>query len=101
MARPIHIVAAVVSWTPQVHAFFLKFVLWIPPTNPLNTLRLLILFLSALPATKECAPHSSGRPACRHRTVNVSNTGHRSCPHATAALRHVATLHDILRSVAR
>jgi len=45
-----------------VHAFFLKFVLWIPPTNPLNTIRLLILFLSALPATKECALHQYGAP---------------------------------------
>jgi phosphatidylserine synthase 2 len=37
----------------QVNAFFLKYVLWIPPLNPLNTYRLCLLFLSALPATKE------------------------------------------------
>lgn len=37
----------------QVNAFFLKYVLWIPPLNPLNTYRLLLLFLGALPATKE------------------------------------------------
>ena len=36
----------------QVNAFFLKYILWIPPTNPLNTLRLLILFLAALPTAK-------------------------------------------------
>jgi phosphatidylserine synthase 2 len=35
-----------------VNAFFLKYILWIPPTNPLNTLRLLILFLAALPTAK-------------------------------------------------
>ena len=37
----------------QVNAFFLKYVLWIPPLNPLNSYRLLLLFLLALPATKE------------------------------------------------
>ena len=37
----------------QVNAFFLKFILWIPPLNPLNTLRLLVLFLAALPTAKE------------------------------------------------
>ena len=37
----------------QVNAFFLKYVLWIPPLNPLNTYRLLLLALLALPATKE------------------------------------------------
>ena len=37
----------------EVNAFFLKFILWVPPLNPLNTLRLLIWFGLALPATKE------------------------------------------------
>jgi phosphatidylserine synthase 2 len=37
----------------QVNAFFLKYVLWVPPLNPLNTYRLILLFLLALPATKE------------------------------------------------
>ena len=36
-----------------MNAFFLKYVLWIPPLNPLNTYRLILLFLGALPATKE------------------------------------------------
>jgi len=36
-----------------VNAFFLKYVLWIPPLNPLNTYRLILLFMGALPATKE------------------------------------------------
>ncbi len=39
----------------QVNAFFLKYVLWIPPLNPLNTIRLLILFLTALPTAKASA----------------------------------------------
>ena len=37
----------------ELHAFFLKFVLWIPPLNPLNTIRLLILLGMGLPATRE------------------------------------------------
>ncbi len=38
--------------TAQVNAFFLKYILWLPPLNPLNTYRLALLFLLALPATK-------------------------------------------------
>ena len=38
----------------QVNAFFLKFILWLPPLNPLNTYRLTLLFLLAVPATKVC-----------------------------------------------
>ncbi|EFN55835.1 hypothetical protein CHLNCDRAFT_30982 [Chlorella variabilis] len=37
----------------EVNHFFLKFVLWVPPINPLNTYRLAILFLFALPGIKE------------------------------------------------
>ena len=36
----------------QVNAFFLKYILWLPPLNPLNTYRLTLLFLLAVPATK-------------------------------------------------
>ena len=36
-----------------MNAFFLKYVLWVPPLNPLNTYRLLLLAMLALPATKE------------------------------------------------
>ncbi len=39
--------------TPQVNVFFLKYALWIPPTNPLNTYRLLLWFLCALPGIRE------------------------------------------------
>lgn len=37
----------------EVNHFFLKYELWVPPRNPLNTIRLTILFLMALPAMKE------------------------------------------------
>ena len=37
----------------ELHAFFLKFVLWIPPLNPMNTIRLLILLGMGLPATRD------------------------------------------------
>eukprot|EP00887_Chlorella_sp_A99_P001765 scaffold19.g1765.t1 len=37
----------------EVNHFFLKALLWVPPTNPLNTYRLSILFLLALPGIKE------------------------------------------------
>ena len=36
-----------------MNAFFLKFILWVPPLNPLNTYRLLLLFAMALPAVRE------------------------------------------------
>ena len=36
----------------EVNHFFLKAALWVPPRNPLNTYRLLILGLMALPAIK-------------------------------------------------
>jgi hypothetical protein len=37
----------------ELNAFFLKYVLFIPPANPLNAGRLLLWFLLALPATRE------------------------------------------------
>lgn len=37
----------------EVNHFFLKAELWVPPINPLNTYRLTILFLFALPGIKE------------------------------------------------
>ena len=36
----------------EVNHFFLKFELWVPPRNPLNTIRLSILFLMAVPGMK-------------------------------------------------
>eukprot|EP00877_Chromochloris_zofingiensis_P010041 jgi/Chrzof1/5290/Cz15g21010.t1 len=37
----------------EVNVFFLKYALWIPPTNPLNTYRLLLWFACALPGVRE------------------------------------------------
>lgn len=37
----------------EVNAFFLKYVLWVPPLNPLNTYRLILLFLMGIPAVRE------------------------------------------------
>ncbi|KAK9837431.1 hypothetical protein WJX81_001944 [Elliptochloris bilobata] len=47
------LVPIAVVLTMEVNAFFLKYILWLPPLNPLNTYRLTLLFLLALPATKE------------------------------------------------
>lgn len=49
----------------EVNHFFLKALLWVPPTNPLNTYRLTIAFLFALPATKvRCAAGAAAAVAC-------------------------------------
>lgn len=37
----------------EVNAFFLKYILWIPPLNPLNTYRLILWFLLGVPAVRE------------------------------------------------
>ena len=37
----------------EVNHFFLKYELWVPPINPLNTIRLSILFLMAIPGIRE------------------------------------------------
>eukprot|EP01026_Neomeris_dumetosa_P009437 TRINITY_DN13203_c0_g1_i1.p2 TRINITY_DN13203_c0_g1~~TRINITY_DN13203_c0_g1_i1.p2 ORF type:complete len:236 (-),score=10.50 TRINITY_DN13203_c0_g1_i1:77-784(-) len=39
--------------TVEVNAFFLKFVLWVPPSCMLNVYRLIIFFMMAIPATYE------------------------------------------------
>ena len=38
----------------ELNAFFLKFVLWIPPPHYLNILRLILWFLMGMPALREC-----------------------------------------------
>lgn len=43
----------VLSLVVELNAFFLKYCLWMPPTNPLNTYRLIIWFLLANPAIRE------------------------------------------------
>jgi len=37
----------------EMNGFFLKYVLWIPPANPLNTMRLLLFCLLSIPALHE------------------------------------------------
>ena len=37
----------------EVNHFFLKYELWVPPLNPLNTYRLSFMFLMGLPAVKQ------------------------------------------------
>ena len=37
----------------EVNAFVLKYVLWVPPLNPLNTYRLCLFFLLGIPAVRE------------------------------------------------
>ena len=37
----------------EVNAFFMKFVLWIPPRNMLNTYRLFVFFVMVIPAVNE------------------------------------------------
>lgn len=37
----------------ECNAFFLKYLLWVPPTSPLNVYRLLIWFLIGVPAARE------------------------------------------------
>jgi len=49
--QALFVVAMVLAF--ELNAFFLKFALWIPPANPLNTARLIIWFLLALPAVRE------------------------------------------------
>lgn len=42
----------------EMNGFFLKYVLWVPPPNPLNSYRLILLWLLSMPGTsspKECS----------------------------------------------
>mmetsp|Transcript_8185 Transcript_8185/g.17545 ORF Transcript_8185/g.17545 Transcript_8185/m.17545 type:complete len:457 (-) Transcript_8185:169-1539(-) len=45
----------------ELNVFFLKYALWIPPTNPLNTYRLVLWFLCALPGTRDYYEFLEGR----------------------------------------
>lgn len=44
---------AVIILLFEVNHFFLKYELWVPPRNPLNTIRLTVLFLIAVPGIRE------------------------------------------------
>lgn len=55
--KPKHLLAAatiiIVMEVVELNAFFLKYVLYVPPPNPLNALRLLLWFLISIPAARE------------------------------------------------
>ncbi|KAI7857036.1 phosphatidyl serine synthase-domain-containing protein [Circinella umbellata] len=37
----------------ELNCFYLKYLLWVPPEHPLNTYRLILMFLCALPAARD------------------------------------------------
>ncbi|CAG8438723.1 2400_t:CDS:2 [Scutellospora calospora] len=37
----------------ELNSFYLKYLLWIPPDNPINTYRATLLFMCSIPATRE------------------------------------------------
>ncbi|KAI5066816.1 hypothetical protein GOP47_0017344 [Adiantum capillus-veneris] len=43
----------IIILTVELNAFFLKYCLWVPPSNPLNTYRLVVWWLIANPAIRE------------------------------------------------
>jgi len=57
-------VSVLIVWilAVEVQAFFLKYILWIPPRNLLNTYRLIIWFALGLPAVREYFEFLEGRP---------------------------------------
>ncbi|KAI8075341.1 phosphatidyl serine synthase-domain-containing protein [Gilbertella persicaria] len=49
----------------ELNCFYLKYLLWVPPEHPLNTYRLILLFLFALPATREVYQYLSDNTTLR------------------------------------
>ena len=49
----------------EVNAFFLKYILWVPPLNPLNTYRLVLFFLMGIPAVREYYIFIENNEVCR------------------------------------
>lgn len=43
----------------ELNCFYLKYLLWVPPEHPLNTYRLILLFLFALPGAREAYQYIS------------------------------------------
>jgi len=66
---------SLVILTNEMNAFFLKFLLWIPPSHPVNLVRLLLWWLLGLLATREFH-HYVSDPSCRklgtHLWVSVT-----------------------------
>ncbi|ORZ36429.1 phosphatidyl serine synthase-domain-containing protein [Catenaria anguillulae PL171] len=48
----------------ELNAFYLKFILWIPPSHPLNSARLLLVFLCGIPAVREAYQYLMD-PTCK------------------------------------
>mmetsp|Transcript_18317 Transcript_18317/g.45884 ORF Transcript_18317/g.45884 Transcript_18317/m.45884 type:complete len:534 (-) Transcript_18317:183-1784(-) len=55
----------IVIMSIELNAFFLKYALWIPPENPLVTIRLLLWWLLAMPAVGEYYHYVSNRSVKR------------------------------------
>ena len=60
----------------ELNAFYLKYLLWIPPRNPLNTYRLILFFFAGCPAIREVYQYVSD-PECRklgpHAWICIAN----------------------------
>jgi phosphatidylserine synthase 2 len=54
----------------DLNAFFLKYLLWIPPRNPLNTYRLILWFFVGMPAIREYYQFVSD-PECKRLGANT------------------------------
>ena len=48
----------------ELNAFYLKYLLWIPPAHPINIYRLFVFFLFTLPAIREVYQYLSD-PRCK------------------------------------
>lgn len=71
----------------EVNHFFLKYELWVPPINPLNTIRLSLLFLMALPGMKVRGPLGRARSApCKRRFESNFKTARCTPFHSSAQL---------------
>ncbi|KAI3653265.1 hypothetical protein MP228_001212 [Amoeboaphelidium protococcarum] len=58
------ILICIVFLQGELNAFYLKYLLWIPPSNQLNVIRLLLLFLSGTAAIKEIYQYLTD-PTCK------------------------------------
>jgi phosphatidylserine synthase 2 len=54
----------------DMNAFFLKYILWVPPRNPLNTYRLIMWFFVGMPAIREYYQFVSD-PECKRLGANT------------------------------
>ncbi|KAL7753823.1 hypothetical protein RI367_000755 [Sorochytrium milnesiophthora] len=59
------IVLLVIILLAELNAFYLKFILWIPASHPLNVYRLLLIFFFAIPAVRELYQYITDRTVTR------------------------------------